>query len=183
VKDEPFQLVRKVFGDGRLVVAPAHLVEPLSLPARSKLYLTTVGFPRKEEAFGLEFNLLDRLPTLRQLLPESADRIDPAWDACPFLSLQYDAGFYVSQIDGGEVWQASLDERESLYVNSAVEFLGACLAVCNEPTTRPLENDRDRLASIEQLEERMRRLDPPAMEDVANFWPTLLHHHKTLLNA
>src|SRR5687767_10125581 len=99
--DEIFSFVRSVFDGDLLVVAPPELVVPLRIPERSKRYLLDVGLPREIDFVGgstLRFNLLHRLPTLRELLPKHASKIDPGWDDCRFLALgEYDGGFVLNQ--------------------------------------------------------------------------------------
>ena len=177
--DEAFDFVRGVFGPDQLQVVAAELVAPLRISERSKQFLLTVGLPREATIYGvnLGFNLLNRLPTLRQLLPEHADRLDPAWDECPFLSMAYGCGFYLNQPDGGEIWTAAMDSADTEFVNSSVEMLGWFLAAY-----RRLELDYDphapRLAAVLAVEGRTRAMDPPAMAGDAPYWPVIMEDLK-----
>jgi hypothetical protein len=125
--DDLSHFVRSTFSSDRLVRAAPEVVVPLRIPDRSKQFLVTVGLPRAIDFVGgitLRFDLLDRLPTLRQLFPEHADRIDPGWDDCRFLALapnEYDAGFVLNQADGGSIWSVTLDSTRSDFVNTSVE--------------------------------------------------------------
>jgi len=175
--DESSHFVRTVFGRDRLRVAPPELVAPLRIPDRSKQYLIDVGLPDGADFVGgtvLRFNLLDRLPTLRQLLPEHAARIDPGWDNCRFLAVNEDdgAGYLLNEVDGGSVWSVALNSNCSEFVNSSVEQFGWFLAAYTRLGTAPLPGTIS--AAVEELEGRMRAIDSPAVGGDASFWPAIL---------
>ena len=71
--DALFEYVKRIFGPGRLVTAPARRVEPLSIPQRSKQFLLRVGLPTGRLSFGNELNTAGRLPTLAEMYPDRRD--------------------------------------------------------------------------------------------------------------
>jgi hypothetical protein len=177
--DDPFDFVRTVFGPDRLQVAPPELVAPLRIPDRSKQYLLTVGLPRVADFFGgtiLRFNLLHRLPTLRQLLPEHAARIDPGWDDCRFLGLDEDdgTGYVLNEADGGSVWSVALDSTVSDFVNSSVEQFGWFVAAYTRFRTIPRAGRADAPGALDKMEQEMRTMDSRAVGEDTVFWPAIL---------
>jgi hypothetical protein len=177
--DDGFDFVRTVFGPDGLEVAPRELVAPLRIPDRSKQYLLDVGLPREIPFFNgtvLRFNLLHRLPTLRQLLPEHAAQIDPGWDACRFLGLDDDGGtgYVLNEADGGSIWSVTIDSTRSDFVNSSVEQFGWFIAAYGGFGTAPSAGGADAVTAIEELERRMRAMDPLAVGRDAVFWPAIL---------
>jgi hypothetical protein len=177
--DDPFDFVRTVFGPDRLQVAPPELVAPMRIPDRSKQYLLGVGLPRETPFVGgtvLRFNLLHRLPTLRELLPEHATRIDPGWDDCRFLGLDGDdgTGYLLNEADGGSIWSVALDSTHSDFVNSSVEQFGWFIAAYIRFHTAPSAGGAVAVTGVEELERSMLAMDPRAIGNDAAFWPAIL---------
>ena len=176
--DEIFSFVRGVFSGDLLVVALPELVAPLRIPERSKRYLLDVGLPREIDFVGgstLRFNLLHRLPTLRELLPEHASKIDPGWDDCRFLALdEYDAGYVLNQADGGSVWSVALDSPNSSFVNSSVELFGWFIAQYMRVRSGAASGEDDATRVIDHWEQKMLAMDPRAMSDDAEYWPVIV---------
>jgi hypothetical protein len=175
--EDVFEFVRGVFGSDQLQVAPPNLVTPLRVPDRSKQFLITVGLPRRINFAGgeLAFNLLDRLPVLRDLFPECAGRIDPGWDDCRFLSFEYGAGYVLNQGDGGSIWRVLEDSADSEFVNSSVEMFGWFLAEYTRVGMRSYPKAGDgAVEALDQMEQGMRAMDSRAMTDEAAFWPVVI---------
>jgi hypothetical protein len=175
---DAFDVVRTVFLPDQLHVAPPELVAPLRIPDRSKQYLLDVGLPRETPFFNgppLRFNLLHRLPTLRQLLPEHAARIDPGWDACRFLGLDEDdgTGYVLNEADGGSIWSVALDSPHTDFVNTSVEQFGWFIAAYTRFGAAPSAGGPSTVTAVEELERQMRAMDPRAVDDAA-FWPAIL---------
>jgi hypothetical protein len=180
--DELSHFVRSTFSSDRLVRAAPEVVVPLRIPDRSKQFLVTVGLPRAIDFVGgitLRFDLLDRLPNLRQLFPEHADRIDPGWDDCRFLALapnEYDAGFVLNQADGGSIWSVTLDSTRSDFVNTSVEQFAWFIARWTKwATSSPAGKSRELLyREIDKMEQEMQSTDPRAMADEGIYWPAII---------
>jgi hypothetical protein len=180
--DDLFAFVASVFSADLLLRAPSEIVGPLRIPDRSKEFLVTLGLPRAMDFVGgitLRFDLLDHLPTLRQLFPGHAGRIDPGWDDCRFLALapnEYDAGLVLNQADGGSIWSVTLDSTRSDFVNSSVEQFAWFIARWTKWATTPPEGKSRELLhrEIDKMEQEMQSTDPRAMADDAIYWPAVI---------
>jgi hypothetical protein len=175
--DEIAQFLRTVFTPGELVVAPAHLVAALRIPDRSKEFLINVGLPRSIDiASGtIEFNRLETLPTLGELLPAYAARIDPGWEDCRFLAAEEDAtGYVINQSDNGSIWAVDSDWIKSEFINSSVELFGWFLAAYAQLGRSPASSRAGFLAALKKMEHQMEVMDSRATTGESIFWPSII---------
>ena len=180
---ELFDFVRRVLKDSDLQRAPEDAVAPLRLPGRSKEFLTRVGLPGNEVAPGINFNLVDRLPKLGQLYPDQQAALHPSWEYARFLRLKFDVGIYFDEDDGGTVWELDvIPSLDSRFINAGIEQLGYFLAECNGWSDEPVkQSSGDARKALSQMRERMREVDPRALEAPDYFWPLVLEDAELFL--
>lgn len=170
--DALFDYVRRAFGPGRLVIAPAERVEPLSIPERSRQFLLRVGLPTGPLSFGNELNTAGHLPTLAELYPDRRNTLDGSWEKARFLSHVNDTGIYLDAEDNGTIWEVDLLGRgDATFVNSSVEQFGYFLAVLNrsDPAweNAPPAARREMLAAMRR---ELREADPAALAGADCYW-------------
>ena len=167
-------VVRRVFGDTGLLRVSPEIVAPLRLPKESKEYLTEVGLPGHEVAPGIDFNLMERLPTLHEFYPEQREALHVSWNHARFLRLRHDVGIYLDEEDAGSVWELDvIPNLDSRFVNSGVERLGYFLAEFNQWSSGSVK-ESDARQFLTEIRQRMSEADPGAFADPDHFWPLVL---------
>lgn len=167
-----FEIVRLVLGGYGLQTAPEALV-PVALPEASRAFLSKVGLPGAEVQPGLDFNLMDRLPTPDQVFAPDKFTFHETWRETRLTRERHGFCMYLDLVDGGTVWE--LDPRrpdDATFINSNVELLGLCLAIMNAPV--PADGPPDPKDQLSALEDRLREADPAAFEDGNRFWPLVI---------
>lgn len=168
-----FDFIRRVLGEYDLRT-PARVVLPNELSERSKAYLSEVGLPGAEVAPGLDFNLVDRLPTPKDFFPAHKFAFHETWLETRLIHARYDCEIFLDLSDGGTVWQVDLQRPKAIgFVNSCVELLGLGLALLNAPS--PTDGDPGAKAWLVELEAQLREADPVAFDETADcFWPLVI---------
>ena len=172
-----FDFVRATLAAADLRVTPANLAAALPISDRSRAFLTTVGLPAAQVAPGLDFNLVETLPTPAQAFAGTGFRFGGAWQHTRMLRVRHGAGMYLNPADGS-VWHLVPDRvPETCLVNTSVELLGYFLAESNRPFGPEVSwSRRDTVRGhFDAMVRRMRDADPEALDpEGGNFWPLVI---------
>lgn len=157
-----------------LTADPAALARH-ALPQASKRFLAEVGLP-DGRPFNFDFRLVRRLPTMSDVMHEQGltAYLRPEYRPYPCVAERYGV---VLMLDGRFDAAVRLidlaGEDEPLFVNSRTELLGASLAeyVSLRVTPDPPLADAERQR---RLTERLREIDPAAVEREYAWWNSVL---------
>lgn len=178
-----FEFVRATLANADLRVTPASVASALRLPDRSRRFLTEIGLPAQEVGPGLDFNLVEMLPTPREAYAGSRFQFGAAWENTRMLRLRHEVGIYLNLADGS-VWELVPEAAsEARFVNSSVEMLGYFLAESSRPGGAWQSSDRNAVGeAFDTMVCRMRAADPDAFDDEGdNFWSLVIEDARNFI--